>query len=90
MAKTVSFNSQVDALISKRQDKLMRRYIEIYSIMLRNWLIRDMSFKANLMLWMVIEIAHALPLFSLRKMLSEVMSRLQQLNREAHPHLPFG
>ena len=25
----------------------MRRYIEIYSIMLRNSLIREMSFKAN-------------------------------------------
>src|SRR5881275_3609692 len=34
----------------------MRRYIEIYSIMLRNSLIRDMSFKANFLLWMVVEI----------------------------------
>src|SRR5438045_5466046 len=35
---------------------MMRRYIEIYSIMLRNSLIRDMSFKANFLLWMVVEI----------------------------------
>src|ERR671932_2600969 len=34
----------------------MRRYIEIYSIMLRNSLIREMSFKANFLLWMVVEI----------------------------------
>ena len=34
----------------------MRRYIEIYSIMLRNSLIRDMSFKANFLLWMVVEV----------------------------------
>src|ERR1700747_3033145 len=35
---------------------MMRRYTEIYSIMLRNSLIRDMSFKANFLLWMVVEI----------------------------------
>src|SRR3954471_2072522 len=34
----------------------MGRYIEIYSIMLRNSLIRDLSFKANFLLWMVVEI----------------------------------
>src|SRR3954465_2812801 len=34
----------------------MRRYIEIYSIMMRNSLIRDMSFKANFLLWMVVEL----------------------------------
>src|SRR6201997_4332616 len=34
----------------------MRRYVEIYSIMLRNSLIRDLSFKANFLLWMVVEI----------------------------------
>ena len=34
----------------------MRRYIEIYSIMLRNSLIRELSFKANFMLWMVVEV----------------------------------
>ena len=34
----------------------MRRYIEIYSIMLRNSLIRAMSFKVNFLLWMVVEI----------------------------------
>src|SRR5919205_4297619 len=34
----------------------MRRYIEIYSIMLRNSLIREMSFKANFLLWMLVEV----------------------------------
>src|SRR5207244_7259565 len=34
----------------------MRRYIEIYSIMLRISLIRDLSFKANFLLWMLVEI----------------------------------
>ena len=35
---------------------MVRRYIEIYSIMLRNSLIREMSFKANFLLWMVVEV----------------------------------
>src|SRR2546429_6539655 len=34
----------------------VRRYIEIYSIMLRNSLIREMSFKANFLLWMLAEV----------------------------------
>jgi ABC-2 type transport system permease protein len=34
----------------------VRRYIEIYSIMLRNSLIRELSFKANFLLWMVVEV----------------------------------
>ena len=34
----------------------MRRYIDIYSIMLRNSLIREMSFKANFILWMIVEV----------------------------------
>jgi ABC-2 type transport system permease protein len=34
----------------------VRRYIDIYSIMLRNSLIREMSFKANFILWMVVEV----------------------------------
>ena len=34
----------------------MRRYIEIYWMIVRNSLIRDMSFKANFMLWMVVEV----------------------------------
>ena len=33
----------------------MRRYLEIYGIMLRNSLIREMSFKANFLLWMLVE-----------------------------------
>src|SRR5882672_12682812 len=36
--------------------KGLRRYIEIYGIMLRNSLIREMSFKANFILWMLVEI----------------------------------
>ena len=39
-----------------RQPKRVRRYIEIYRIMLRNSLIREMSFKANFLLWMVVEV----------------------------------
>ena len=35
---------------------VVRRYFEIYSIMLRNSLIREMSFKANFLLWMIVEI----------------------------------
>jgi ABC-2 type transport system permease protein len=34
----------------------MRRYFEIYSIMLRNSLIRELSFKANFLLWMLVEV----------------------------------
>jgi ABC-2 type transport system permease protein len=34
----------------------MRRYYEIYSIMLRNSLIREMNFKANFVLWMAVEV----------------------------------
>src|SRR4026208_1789146 len=36
--------------------KGLRRYIEIYRIMLRNSLIREMSFKANFILWMLVEV----------------------------------
>jgi ABC-2 type transport system permease protein len=46
----------IDALIIEWQEELMRRYIEIYSIMLRNSLIREMSFKANFLLWMIVEV----------------------------------
>src|SRR4051812_49182283 len=34
----------------------MRRYMEIYGIVLRNSLIREMSFKANFLLWMIVEV----------------------------------
>jgi ABC-2 type transport system permease protein len=34
----------------------MRRYMEIYGIMLRNSLIREMNFKANFLLWMIVEL----------------------------------
>src|ERR1700712_5227549 len=34
----------------------MRRYFEIWGIMLRNSLIREMSFKANFILWMLVEV----------------------------------
>jgi ABC-2 type transport system permease protein len=33
----------------------MRRYLEIYWLMIRNSLIREMNFKANFILWMVVE-----------------------------------
>ena len=33
----------------------MRRYLEIYWMMVRNSLIREMNFKANFLLWMVVE-----------------------------------
>jgi ABC-2 type transport system permease protein len=33
----------------------LRRYLEIYWLMIRNSLIREMSFKANFTLWMVVE-----------------------------------
>lgn len=33
----------------------MRRYLDIYWLMIRNSLIREMNFKANFMLWMVVE-----------------------------------
>src|SRR5476651_1365171 len=34
----------------------MKRYLEIYWIMMRNSLIREMNFKANFILWMIVEI----------------------------------
>lgn len=34
----------------------LRRYAEIYGLMLRNSLIRDMSFKANFLLWIAVEL----------------------------------
>ena len=34
----------------------MRRYFEIYAIMFRNSLIREMSFKANFILWLLVEL----------------------------------
>jgi viologen exporter family transport system permease protein len=34
----------------------MQRYFEIYGIMLRNSLIREMNFKANFVLWMLVEV----------------------------------
>src|ERR1051325_6335135 len=46
----------VDTPVTRRQGDAVQRYIEIYSIMMRNSLIREMSFKANFLLWMVVEI----------------------------------
>lgn len=34
----------------------MKRYLEIYWLMIRNSLIREMSFKANFLLWMLVEL----------------------------------
>src|ERR1700720_3457978 len=41
---------------SVREQPRMRRYLEIWGIMLRNSLIREMSFKANFILWMIVEV----------------------------------
>src|SRR5947209_9653771 len=49
----------VETLRSRRDAascQAMRRYLEIYGIMLRNSLIREMSFKANFILWMLVEV----------------------------------
>src|SRR5256712_10868284 len=56
MAKNVSCKQWLIALISRRLEETVRRYIEIYSIMLRNSLIRELSFKANFLLWMIVEV----------------------------------
>jgi len=40
----------------RRKDLTMRRYLEIWGIMLRNSLIRELSFKANFILWMIVEV----------------------------------
>src|SRR4051812_2612803 len=44
--------------VALRQRRIgrMRRYLEIWGIMLRNSLIREMSFKANFILWMIVEV----------------------------------
>ena len=34
----------------------MLRYLKIYALLLRNSLIREMSFKANFLLWTVVEV----------------------------------
>src|SRR5437016_14495553 len=39
-----------------REHPAMRRYLEIWGIMLRNSLIRELSFKANFILWMIVEV----------------------------------
>src|SRR3979490_2353405 len=39
-----------------RELRRMRRYLEIWGIMLRNSLIREMSFKTNFILWMIVEV----------------------------------
>src|SRR5438552_8066816 len=54
--KTLHSKQWLTALPSKRQEEMMQRYIQIYSIMLRNSLIRELSFKANFLLWMIVEI----------------------------------
>src|SRR5438552_5752445 len=41
---------------SVREQPRMRRYLEIWGIMLRNSLIRELSFKANFILWMIVEV----------------------------------
>src|SRR3979490_2850558 len=39
-----------------RELRRMRRYLEIGGIMLRNSLIRELSFKTNFILWMIVEV----------------------------------
>src|ERR1700758_16089 len=56
MGRHVSFKQWLTTPIIRRQEDPVRRYIEIYSIMMRNSLIREMSFKANFLLWMVVEV----------------------------------
>ena len=56
MGQNVSSTWRLTTPITRRQEDPVRRYIEIYSIMMRNSLIREMSFKANFLLWMVVEI----------------------------------
>ena len=33
----------------------LRKYLEVYRVMLRNSLIREMNFKLNFVLWLVVE-----------------------------------
>src|SRR5438270_1519435 len=56
MGRNVSFKQWLTTTITRRQENPVRRYIEIYSIMMRISLIRELSFKANFLLWMVVEI----------------------------------
>src|ERR1043166_482467 len=56
MGRNVSFKWQLTTPITRRQEDPVRRYIEIYGIMLRNSLIREMSFKANFLLWLIVEV----------------------------------
>src|SRR6266516_3105488 len=56
MGRNVSFKQWLTTTITRRQEDPVRRYIEIYSIMMRNSLIREMSFKANFLLWMIVEV----------------------------------
>src|SRR5471030_1184053 len=48
--------SHLTSVALREKTLKMRRYFEIYGIMLRNSLIREMSFKANFLLWMVVEV----------------------------------
>src|SRR5438552_14062828 len=56
IGRNVSFKQWLTTTITRRQEDAVRRYIEIYSIMMRNSLIRELSFKANFLLWMVVEV----------------------------------
>src|SRR5947209_6692830 len=59
LLKTVWLFHDAEVLRSRRDAAschAMRRYLQIYAIMLRNSLIREMSFKANFILWMLVEV----------------------------------
>src|SRR3954449_13384343 len=42
--------------VPAREGQAMRRYLEIWGIMLRNSLIRELSFKINFILWLIVEV----------------------------------
>src|SRR3954467_14313616 len=43
-------------MAAARKNQAMRRYLEIWGIMLRNSLIRELSFKVNFILWLIVEL----------------------------------
>src|SRR5690349_20148830 len=52
---SASENTRRSAVDPPREDK-MYRYLDIYWLMVRYSLIREMNFKANFLLWMVVEL----------------------------------
>jgi ABC-2 type transport system permease protein len=52
----VSSEQDLTNCLVSQSRSVVRRYLEIWTIMLRNSLIRELSFKANFLLWMVVEV----------------------------------